>query len=364
MKFIKLSLPVILFTLFLIGCNTEKPRQTAISEPTQNNRPVEVATNDYWAKDNLDLQRVGNLLERSKDPQEFEKYLNSNDGINNLDLNGDGYVDYIGVQEYQDRNDNERGLSLFSRFGPDLIQEIAQIVLFREDPRSAGARVFLRGNEQIYGDNNYYETNWADRTVGLVSTLFGNRNEPYRSPYYYDNYPSTYQTYQVVDTPYYRTRIEQLYPQPMFINVGDPIAFGKFKIKSPNNGLHLGQIKARLVKPTKDQEEFYKNNPRDINAARINNDNNRNDKDKGSKDEGGMKNGKMPKDENPGNADKNNDRRNETPGINPSKPEKTDKQDRNKQDGDKGNGKPSKPEKSGGNEKGNDKGGDKGKGKP
>lgn len=200
MNLLKISIPVMAIALFTIACNTELPQQTVYNEPAPIVRPAEVDTNDYWAKDNLDLQRVGDLLARSENPQQFEEYLNSDEGINNLDLNGDGYVDYIGVREYEDRNDNERGLSLFSRFGPDLIQEIAQIVLYREDPRSAGARVLLRGNDQLYGDNNYYETNWADRTIGIVSTLFGNRSQPYYSPYYYSNYPPSYQTYQIVET--------------------------------------------------------------------------------------------------------------------------------------------------------------------
>src|SRR6185436_12164079 len=70
-------------------------------------------------------------------------------------------------------------------------------------------------------------------------------------------------TYQVVETPFYRTRVEELYPRPTLAYVtAAPAYWDKIKIKSPNNGLHLGQIKARLVNPTKDQAEFFKNNPR------------------------------------------------------------------------------------------------------
>ncbi|MGB5014711.1 MAG: hypothetical protein WBO68_11860, partial [Pyrinomonadaceae bacterium] len=206
--------------------------------------------------------------------------------------------------------------------------------------------------DQIYGDNNYYETNWADRTIGLVSMLFGNRTESYRSPYYYGNYPPQYQTYQVVDTPYYRTRIERLYPQPIFVYTANPVWISKIKIKSPNNGLHLGQIKARLVKPTKEQEEFYKVNPRVVKAVKADKDDNSDKKDKGGKDDD-----KGIKPDNDQKADPSkNDRKNETPGINPNQPSKPGKPDRPdskpvKQDKDgKDNGKP------------ND--GGKGKGKP
>lgn len=365
MSFIKLSLTISAFGLFLSACATDQqvqqPQQTVYQDPVAYSVPQNGNSDDYWAKDNFDLQRVGDLLQRSNNPEEFESYLNSNDGINNLDLNGDGYVDYIGVQEYDNGDNNSRGLSLFSRFGPDLIQEIAQIVLHRDSPDWSGARILLRGNEQIYGDNNNYETNWADRSIGLVSTLFGNRTQQYRSPYYYNNYPPSYQAYQVVEPQYYRTRVEQLYPQPIFVRTADPAWLSQVKIKSPNNGLHLGQIKARLVKPTKDQEDFYKNNPRVLMAVKDDkrDDLNRNNKG-GKEDDKGMKPDNMPK------ADREkNDRRDETPGINPNKAPKPEKMDKPK--GEKPDNKPGKSDKGGkdnGKQNGGGNGGGKGKGKP
>lgn len=357
MSFIKLSITISALSLFLSACATDQQVQqpTVNPDPIAYNVPQTGDSDDYWAKDNFDLQRVGDLLQRSNSPEEFETYLNSNDGINNLDLNGDGYVDYIGVQEYDNGDSNSRGLSLFSRFGPDLIQEIAQIVLHRDSPDWSGARVLLRGNEQIYGDNNNYETNWADRSIGLVSTLFGNRTQQYRSPYYYNNYPPAYQAYQVVEPQYYRTRVEQLYPQPIFVRTADPAWLSQVKIKSPNNGLHLGQIKARLVKPTKDQEDFYKNNPRVLMAVRDDKRDDRNRNDKGGKDDD-----KDMKRENTPKAYKvKNDRKDETPGM---KPEKIDKPKGEKPDN-KG-GKKEKGGKDNGKGNGGGNGGGKGKGKP
>ena len=95
MRIIKLSTTILSIGLFLMGCNTNQPPQTAnIAPMPPDGTTAEALTEgEYWAKDNLDLPRVGNLLERSNSPEEFESYLNSNDGINNLDLNGDGYVD-------------------------------------------------------------------------------------------------------------------------------------------------------------------------------------------------------------------------------------------------------------------------------
>ena len=48
--------------------------------------------------DNLDLNGVLELFKESKDVEDFEKKLNTeSNGVNNLDLNEDGEVDYIRV---------------------------------------------------------------------------------------------------------------------------------------------------------------------------------------------------------------------------------------------------------------------------
>lgn len=225
--------------------------------------------NDYWAKDNFDLQRVGDLVVRSRNPEEFERYLNRPRGINNLDLNGDGYVDYISVREFNDLNDPyARGLSMYTQYGPDLIQELGTVVFYRDEPQYPGARILLRGDPRIYGDNYYYETNWLDRSLQLVSFLFNGNRDVYSTPYYYDNYPTWYETYEVVETPVYQTRVVDLYPQPVVVYTSAPTFVDKIKIESPNDGRHFDQIKAQLVKPARAQEDFIKNNPRMVQVAK------------------------------------------------------------------------------------------------
>ena len=259
---------------FLVGCN-QQPQQVATTEPYANNANIAMPEelpleerDDYWAKDNFDLARVGNVLERSKSAEEVETYLNEPGGINNLDLNGDGYVDYISVDEYRDVNDYERGLSFYTRFGPSEVQEIGTVVLYRDEPSYPGARFLVTGNPQIYGDNFYYETNWLDRSLAIATALFSPRVTYYQSPYYYDYYPPGYTVYGVVERPIYYSRIETLYPQPMFVFTTAPTFIDRIKIKSPNNGLHLGWTKARFAKPTKEQAEFFRNNRGNPRAAK------------------------------------------------------------------------------------------------
>lgn len=359
-------------SLFMMACNNATPpdQVSQTQAPYPNDQIVEETLPEDlepWAKDNFDLQRIGPVLERSRSPEEFERYLNEDDGINNLDFNGDGYADYISVDEFGDEGyDGQRGLSLFSRFGPDLIQEIASVFFYREQPNYPGARILVRGNEQIYGDNYYYETNWLDRGLQIANVLFSDRDDYYRSPYYYDNYPSYYDVYEVVETPVYRTRIERLYPEPVFVYTTAPAYWENIKIKSPNNGLHLGQIYAKMAKPTKDQKEFREKNPgKPAKAAKSERGNNG---EKGGDRPG--KSGDAPgrSGEAPGQMKK---QAAENPGRgNPGGPPKADKPQGNPQGGKqndnpqagKQNDKPQKADKGGGQGKGQGQG--KGKGKP
>lgn len=267
MRFIKLSAIVFTVALASTACNLLETRETARPESyeaeTLRAEAVSEADSRY-ARENLDLRAVGALLEKADNAEEFE-YLLNNEGVNNLDLNRDGYADYISVSEFEDRFDDERGLSLFSRFGPDLVQQIATIIFDREGFRDRrGARILLTGDEQLYGDDYYYETNWRDRSLSIVEWLFDdNRGEYYRSPYYYGNYPDDYAAYETIETPVYRTRIEQVYytdAAPVFVRTSNPAVVSDIKIKSPYEGRTVGKNFPKPGKLSKEEKEFIKNN--------------------------------------------------------------------------------------------------------
>ncbi|CAN5369729.1 hypothetical protein BH20ACI1_BH20ACI1_15620 [soil metagenome] len=264
MRFIKLSLVIITITMFIAACSSSQTDDVSYTNPDQNEiiaeNEIVADENPYLASENLDLQRVGSLLEESDNAEDFEYRLNSDNGINNLDLNGDGYADYLSVSEYDNRYDNQRGFTIFDKFGPDEIQEIARIILDRNSYDDPGARVLLTGNEQIYGDDYNYETNWLDKSLAIANWAFGNRDDYYQSPYYYDNYPDNYETYRVVETPVYRTRVEEYYPEPIFVQTVNP-TITQIRINSQYKDKSADKIYAKLAKPTKEQKEFRENNP-------------------------------------------------------------------------------------------------------
>ena len=66
---------------------------------------VTVSATSSDISENLDLKTVATLFGQAKDLEQFEQLLNNPDSaFSNLDLNGDGEVDYLRVIETADNN--------------------------------------------------------------------------------------------------------------------------------------------------------------------------------------------------------------------------------------------------------------------
>lgn len=69
-----------------------------VSAPPSN--PSTVTATSNVPGQGLDLQALIGLTKQAKNAEELERLLNQPGSINNLDLDEDGNVDYIRVQEY------------------------------------------------------------------------------------------------------------------------------------------------------------------------------------------------------------------------------------------------------------------------
>ncbi len=247
--------------LFIAGCNSAQNDETAASPTYPNDAPVNETEDEYFARENLDLQAVGDIFRESESAEDFESRLNSDNSVNNLDLNGDGYADYISINEYEDRDTGYRGFTLLDNFGNDSIQEIATIILDRTLNNGRDSRLYIDGNDQIYGNDYVYRADWKDKTLDIVNWAFGNRKSYYQSPYYYGNYPDNYTSYQTIKTPVYKTRIRDNYAAPVFTKT-DYNEIQNIKIKSKYKDKYYDKIYAKLANPNDAQKEFRKNYPK------------------------------------------------------------------------------------------------------
>jgi len=104
--------------------------------------------------DNLNLYAVMNLFQESRTLEEFEAELNSKDSrINNLDLNGDNFIDYITVNDYVEGKIHT--IVLRAVLGRNDFQDVAVFIVERKNRNKV--RIQLIGDEMLYGRNYIIE---------------------------------------------------------------------------------------------------------------------------------------------------------------------------------------------------------------
>lgn len=138
--------------------------------------------------ENLDLQAVAAIFGEAKDLDDFERKLNDPElQICNLDLNADGFVDYLRVVE-----SSEGGTHLIviqAVLGQDVFQDVATVDVERDN--SGTTRVQVVGDVYMYGPNYIIEPYYVQPPVMYVY-LWSPRYRPWNSPYYWGYYPNYY----------------------------------------------------------------------------------------------------------------------------------------------------------------------------
>ncbi|WP_413999108.1 hypothetical protein ACMDB5_00610 [Flavobacterium sp. W1B] len=112
--------------------------------------------------DNFNLYAVLDVFQKSKTLEEFEREINDRENnINNLDLNNDNYIDYIGVVSHKEGNTNL--IVLRDIINDRGFQDVAVI----EVTKTNGGAVFIQiiGDEDLYGEDYIIEPSGAIYTT-------------------------------------------------------------------------------------------------------------------------------------------------------------------------------------------------------
>lgn len=201
--------------------------------------------------DNLNLQALGELVKSSTSAEDIETKLNAPNSINNLDLDGDGQVDYIKVTEYN--NGNTRGFSFTVDLADSSQQEIASVEV---EPNGDSATMSIAGNETIYGSGYYYQSHYTMADFMLWHYLM-TPHVVYMSPYRYGYYPSYYHPYARVTTSSYGNRVSSTTKTTTITKTTTTRASS-----SPNKSLTSSKVTTRaksLSNPTQSQRSFKQN---------------------------------------------------------------------------------------------------------
>ncbi|MCQ2117846.1 MAG: hypothetical protein MJY76_06905 [Bacteroidales bacterium] len=198
----KKILSLLVFIPFVCaGCGvtsivTETPysgNRTSYRTTVRTNRTNSVTTNVYAANDDislyLDLQGVAAAFSQASTVKEFESLLNdSSYMLSDLDLNGDGYVDYLRVLETLDGSTHV--FLIQAVLGEDVYQDVATLVA--EVPASTTTyHVQVIGAPFLYGPDYIIEPVYYTRPAIFVS--FGVRAYvAWTFPWRWNYYPTYY----------------------------------------------------------------------------------------------------------------------------------------------------------------------------
>lgn len=170
------------------------PRQqssttTVVTVPKQQTTTTTIVTTqavqDYYQC--LDLRAVAAAFAQSRSIMEFERLLNSGTYmLTNLDLNRDGYVDYIRVIETMSGYNHV--IVLQAVLAINVFQNVATLVV---NCQPGATYVQVIGDPFIYGANYIIEPVFV-RTPVIYTTWYGARYTVWTSPYYWDHFPNYY----------------------------------------------------------------------------------------------------------------------------------------------------------------------------
>jgi hypothetical protein len=180
--------------------------------------------------DNLDLYAVLDLFQKSKTIEDFEKSLNSEKtGINNLDLNLDGKVDFIKV--VTKKNGDDFTFILQDAVTEKETQDVAVILVSKDKDKKVTMQIV--GDKDLYGKNYIVEpktsttpaatpnpaytgsdplkapvpastTTIVIEQAPIVQYVYSPVYVPYVPPYHYGYYPPYFAAFTVMAVGIYR----------------------------------------------------------------------------------------------------------------------------------------------------------------
>ena len=159
---------------------------TLMSVTSWADETITVSANSTDISEGLDLKVVAKLFAEAENLEQFEMKLNNPDSaFCNLDLNGDGQVDYLRVIETGEGN--KRLIVLQAILAKDIYQDVASIYVEKDEAEQVTVQVI--GDEYVYGANYIIEPIYIRRPL-IYDWFWGTAWYAWTSPWYWGYYPS------------------------------------------------------------------------------------------------------------------------------------------------------------------------------
>jgi hypothetical protein len=186
---------------------------------------VEAKSDDI--SDNLDLEAVASVFGEAEDLEDFEKKLNDPElQISNLDLNGDGEVDYLRVLETSEKDVHV--VTVQAVIGKDQFQDVAVISVEKDDKGETTVQVV--GDVYMYGSDYIIQPVYVHPPVIWV-WFWGPLYSPWRSPFYWGYYPPYYRPWAPYPPHRYRSNVN------VHINVNN--SYHRTSVRTSNTSVRI-----------------------------------------------------------------------------------------------------------------------------
>ncbi len=154
--------------------------------------------------DNLDLEAVASVFGEAKDLEDFEKRLNDPETqLSNLDLNGDGEVDYLRVMETVKGKTHYIAIQVV--IAKDQFQDVATIEV--EKTSDDKTQVQVVGDVYMYGPGYICEPVYVHPPV-IFTVFWVPYYSPWHSPWYWGSYPRYYRPWRPYPPHRYRRNVD------------------------------------------------------------------------------------------------------------------------------------------------------------
>lgn len=174
----KLKLLSLALMIGLASCGSSQ-QQSQNNVSVSSNSDINVQASDVPG---FDVNNFAALLKTEKNPQALEQKINtSNNNINNLDLNGDGNIDYVKVVE--------AGANTLQVVDDTSATGSVTIATLSVTPSTN--TMTIQGNQDYCG-NNYHYTSVYSPTDWLLMAYLLHPHPFYRPMWHYGYYPGYY----------------------------------------------------------------------------------------------------------------------------------------------------------------------------
>ncbi len=158
----------------------------SVAQSVHADETITVSSTSSEIASGLDLKAVAKIFASSKNLEEFEALLNNPDSSYvNLDLNGDGDIDYIRIVETGSGNNHL--IVLQAVLAKDIFQDVASIQVVKDETKN-DVRVTITGDERLYGKNYVITPVYIYRPV-IYDWFWGPDWYCWNSPYYWGYWP-------------------------------------------------------------------------------------------------------------------------------------------------------------------------------